>query len=172
MLELEPLCFSSECPSRALFDQIADKWSMMVLAVLDDEPQRFNAIRRRLQGVTQKALTQCLRLARTQRPDSERGDFTLAGRRSVSGDAAGPHVTGATPGTSQMDTGKTAGGHRSKRGFRQHRWRAEGRGQIANPVTSLTRRERLQEVRYWLAAVRERELGPGILCPTRAILSA
>lgn len=61
MLELKPLCFSSECPSRALFDQIADKWSMMVLAVLDDGPQRFNAIRRRLQGVTQKALTQCLR---------------------------------------------------------------------------------------------------------------
>lgn len=61
MLELEPMCFSSECPSRALFDQIADKWSMMVLAVLDDGPQRFNAIRRRLQGVTQKALTQCLR---------------------------------------------------------------------------------------------------------------
>lgn len=61
MLELEPICFSSECPSRALFDQIADKWSMMVLSVLDDGPQRFNAIRRRLQGVTQKALTQCLR---------------------------------------------------------------------------------------------------------------
>jgi DNA-binding HxlR family transcriptional regulator len=61
MLELEPLCFSSECPSRALFDQIADKWSMMVIAVLDEGPQRFNAIRRRLQGVTQKALTQCLR---------------------------------------------------------------------------------------------------------------
>lgn len=61
MLELEPRCFSSECPSRTLFDQIADKWSMMVLTVLDDGPQRFNAIRRRLEGVTQKALTQCLR---------------------------------------------------------------------------------------------------------------
>ncbi|WP_052494960.1 winged helix-turn-helix transcriptional regulator [Cupriavidus basilensis] len=61
MLELKPQCFSSDCPSRALFDQIADKWSMMVLAVLDDGPQRFNAIRRRLEGVTQKALTQCLR---------------------------------------------------------------------------------------------------------------
>jgi DNA-binding HxlR family transcriptional regulator len=61
MLEIEPLCFSSACPSRVLFEQIADKWSMMVLAVLDDGPQRFNAIRRRLQGVTQKALTQCLR---------------------------------------------------------------------------------------------------------------
>jgi DNA-binding HxlR family transcriptional regulator len=61
MLDLEPQCFSSDCPSRSLFDQIADKWSMMVLAVLDDEPLRFNAIKRRLQGVTQKALTQCLR---------------------------------------------------------------------------------------------------------------
>jgi len=61
MLEIEPLCFSSACPSRALFEQISDKWSMMVLVVLDDGPQRFNAIRRRLEGVTQKALTQCLR---------------------------------------------------------------------------------------------------------------
>lgn len=61
MLELKPQCFSSDCPSRALFDQIADKWSMMVMAVLDDGPTRFNAIRRRLEGVTQKALTQCLR---------------------------------------------------------------------------------------------------------------
>lgn len=61
MLELKPQCFSSACPSRALFDQIADKWSMMVLAVLDDGPQRFNAIKRCLEGVTQKALTQSLR---------------------------------------------------------------------------------------------------------------
>jgi len=60
-MELKPQCFSSDCPSRALFDQIADKWSMMVLAVLDDGPHRFNAIKRRLEGVTQKALTQCLR---------------------------------------------------------------------------------------------------------------
>ncbi|MET0264976.1 MAG: helix-turn-helix domain-containing protein [Duganella sp.] len=60
-LPIEPQCFSSECPSRALFDQIADKWSMMVLTVLDEEPHRFNAIKRRLEGITQKALTQCLR---------------------------------------------------------------------------------------------------------------
>ncbi len=53
--------FAADCPSRILFDQIADKWSMMILTVLDDGPQRFNAIRRRLEGVTQKALTQCLR---------------------------------------------------------------------------------------------------------------
>ncbi|GAC1315625.1 MAG: hypothetical protein NVSMB28_00470 [Collimonas sp.] len=49
------------CPSRIMLDQIADKWSMLVLASLRDEPLRFNAIKRRIGGVTQKALTQCLR---------------------------------------------------------------------------------------------------------------
>jgi DNA-binding HxlR family transcriptional regulator len=53
--------FAGNCPSRLLFDQIADKWSMMILAVLDAGPLRFNAIKRQLEGVTQKALTQCLR---------------------------------------------------------------------------------------------------------------
>lgn len=53
--------FAVDCPSRLLFDQIADKWSMMVLTVLDNGPLRFNAIKRQLEGVTQKALTQCLR---------------------------------------------------------------------------------------------------------------
>ena len=53
--------FSADCPSRALFDQVTDKWSMMVLTVLDSGPIRFNAIKRQVQGVTQKALTQCLR---------------------------------------------------------------------------------------------------------------
>ena len=55
------LRFAVNCPSRLLIDQIADKWSMMVLVVLDGGPVRFNAIKRRLEGVTQKALTQCLR---------------------------------------------------------------------------------------------------------------
>ncbi|CAO3431760.1 winged helix-turn-helix transcriptional regulator [Azospirillum endophyticum] len=58
-----PVCqqFDVNCPSRLLFDQIADKWSMMVLSVLDAGPMRFNGIKRHLEGVTQKALTQCLR---------------------------------------------------------------------------------------------------------------
>jgi DNA-binding HxlR family transcriptional regulator len=55
------LIFAVDCPCRILFDQIADKWSMMVLTALDNGPVRFNAIKRRLEGVTQKALTECLR---------------------------------------------------------------------------------------------------------------
>jgi DNA-binding HxlR family transcriptional regulator len=53
--------FSVDRPSRLLLDQIADKWSMMVLTVLDSAPMRFNSIKCHLEGVTQKALTQCLR---------------------------------------------------------------------------------------------------------------
>ncbi len=61
MMECQGQRFSVDCPSRLLFDQIADKWSMMVLTVLDDGPLRFNTVKRQLEGVTQKALTQCLR---------------------------------------------------------------------------------------------------------------
>lgn len=53
--------FSVQSPSRVLFAEIADKWSMMILCVLADEPRRFNDIKRRLEGVSQKSLTQTLR---------------------------------------------------------------------------------------------------------------
>lgn len=53
--------YRSDCPSRAILDQIANKWSMIILAVLCREPRRFNEIRRVIEGITQKALTQTLR---------------------------------------------------------------------------------------------------------------
>jgi len=53
--------FSVDCACRTLFDEIADKWSMMILTVLDEGPHRFNEIKRALEGVSQKSLTQTLR---------------------------------------------------------------------------------------------------------------
>lgn len=52
--------FRADCESRPILDQIGNKWSMMVMGVLD-EPRRFNEIKRRLEGVTQRVLTQTLR---------------------------------------------------------------------------------------------------------------
>lgn len=52
---------AAHCPSRLLLDQIADKWSVLILAALNDGPLRFNEIKRRLEGITQKSLTQGLR---------------------------------------------------------------------------------------------------------------
>ncbi|WP_108125274.1 winged helix-turn-helix transcriptional regulator [Saccharospirillum mangrovi] len=54
-------CFSIDCPNRALFAEIADKWSMMILTVLEEQPRRFNDIKRLLEGISQKSLTQTLR---------------------------------------------------------------------------------------------------------------
>jgi DNA-binding HxlR family transcriptional regulator len=54
------LVFAADCPSRPILDQIADKWSMMAMAVLEN-PTRFNELKRRLDGITQRVLTQTLR---------------------------------------------------------------------------------------------------------------
>ncbi len=51
----------ADCPSRVILDQVAERWSMLVLEVLQNEPQRFNAIARRLDHVTHRVLTQTLR---------------------------------------------------------------------------------------------------------------
>lgn len=46
---------------RALLDQLLDKWTLLILKTLWDGPLRFNAIKNRLDGMTQKTLTQSLR---------------------------------------------------------------------------------------------------------------
>lgn len=46
---------------RALLDQILDKWSLLILDALCHRPRRFSELRRQLDGVTQKSLSQALR---------------------------------------------------------------------------------------------------------------
>jgi DNA-binding HxlR family transcriptional regulator len=53
--------FFADCAARSFFDQVANKWSVMILTVLSEKPTRFNEMRRRLEGITHKALTQALR---------------------------------------------------------------------------------------------------------------
>ena len=55
----EPL--DANCPHRLLIDQVTDKWSVLILTALEEEAMRFNGLKRRLLGVTQKALTASLR---------------------------------------------------------------------------------------------------------------
>ncbi|MCF6428127.1 helix-turn-helix transcriptional regulator [Amycolatopsis tucumanensis] len=46
-----------------MLDALANKWTLLVLSFLrrSDGPVRFNELRRRLEGITQKSLTQTLR---------------------------------------------------------------------------------------------------------------
>ena len=46
---------------RPVLDKIADKWTILILTVLCPRPARFNAIKRRLNGITHKALADALK---------------------------------------------------------------------------------------------------------------
>ena len=46
---------------RPVLDKIADKWTIMILCVLCPKPARFNVIKRRLDGITHKALADALK---------------------------------------------------------------------------------------------------------------
>ena len=54
------LC-ENQISSRLLLNQITDKWSILILPLLCKEPLHFNEIKRNMDGITQKSLTQCLR---------------------------------------------------------------------------------------------------------------
>ncbi|EKK7715528.1 winged helix-turn-helix transcriptional regulator [Cronobacter dublinensis] len=47
--------------TRPVLEQVANKWSVLILTVLCTQPARFNAIKRRLDPITHKALTEALR---------------------------------------------------------------------------------------------------------------
>jgi DNA-binding HxlR family transcriptional regulator len=47
--------------ARVLLGQITDKWSIVIMSKLCQGPVRFNALKRAVSGITQKALTQSLR---------------------------------------------------------------------------------------------------------------
>jgi DNA-binding HxlR family transcriptional regulator len=53
--------YTAECPTRVVLDRIADKWTVLVIGLLVDGPVRFNQLRRRIEGISQKMLTQTLR---------------------------------------------------------------------------------------------------------------
>jgi DNA-binding HxlR family transcriptional regulator len=53
--------YSADCPTRKVLDRIADKWAVLVLGLLSSGPVRFNQLRRQIEGVSQKMLSQTLK---------------------------------------------------------------------------------------------------------------
>ena len=51
-----------QCPTRQVLTRIADKWTMLVITLLaENEKLRFSELRRQIEGISQKMLTQTLR---------------------------------------------------------------------------------------------------------------
>lgn len=56
------LCASAQLLlARPVLEKVSDKWTILILTVLCPEPQRFNEIMRRLDGITHKALSEALK---------------------------------------------------------------------------------------------------------------
>lgn len=49
------------CPIREVLDRVGDTWSLLVIFNLQARPVRFNALRRMIEGISQRMLTVTLR---------------------------------------------------------------------------------------------------------------
>jgi DNA-binding HxlR family transcriptional regulator len=52
---------ASQCPVRDVLDRLGDAWSFLVVLELACGPQRFNALKRQVTGISQRMLTVTLR---------------------------------------------------------------------------------------------------------------
>jgi DNA-binding HxlR family transcriptional regulator len=53
--------YAAQCPTRQLLDRISDKWVVLVLSLLEGGPKRFSVLKREIDGISQKMLSQTLR---------------------------------------------------------------------------------------------------------------
>jgi DNA-binding HxlR family transcriptional regulator len=53
---------AAACPTRQVINRIGDRWSLLVLYALEGGTLRFQELRRTVDGISQKMLTQTLRL--------------------------------------------------------------------------------------------------------------
>lgn len=57
----EPDVFTLNCPTQQVLDVLGNKWSTIVLYCLAYGPHRYGEVQRRIEGISQKVLTQTLR---------------------------------------------------------------------------------------------------------------
>jgi DNA-binding HxlR family transcriptional regulator len=51
----------ADCPGREIFNHLTSRWGFLVLLALADGPLRFHAVRDRVEGVSEKVLSETLR---------------------------------------------------------------------------------------------------------------
>ncbi len=56
-----PNAYAADCPTRQILDRVGDKWAVLILLLVRNEPMRFNALRRTIEGISQKMLSQVLK---------------------------------------------------------------------------------------------------------------
>ena len=56
-----PNAYCATCPTRLVLDRVGDKWAVLTLGMLERETLRFNTLRRRIEGISQKMLSLTLK---------------------------------------------------------------------------------------------------------------
>ncbi|WP_433668925.1 winged helix-turn-helix transcriptional regulator [Nocardia sp. CA-136227] len=57
---LEADVFARNCASRPVLQDVASRWGVLALAALREGPYRFSALRRRVDGISERMLSQTL----------------------------------------------------------------------------------------------------------------
>jgi len=52
---------AASCPTRAILNRVGDQWSLLVIFTLEEGALRFGALRKKIEGVSPRVLTQTLR---------------------------------------------------------------------------------------------------------------
>jgi DNA-binding HxlR family transcriptional regulator len=53
--------YNGDCPTRQILDRIGDKWTALIIGLLDEKTMRFSELQHSIGGISQKMLTQTLR---------------------------------------------------------------------------------------------------------------
>ena len=54
--------YQQHCPARLFFEKIADKWVLLIINILARETQHFNLLKKSIQGISPKVLSQKLKM--------------------------------------------------------------------------------------------------------------
>jgi Predicted transcriptional regulators len=54
--------FADDCPSRVVLNHVANRWGTLIVTSLHEGPMRFHQIRDNIGGISEKMLSQSLRL--------------------------------------------------------------------------------------------------------------
>ncbi len=65
------------CPSRAVLEHVTSRWGALTLAALTSEPARFGELRRSIDGISEKMLSQTLKSLESDRLVERRVRSTL-----------------------------------------------------------------------------------------------
>jgi DNA-binding HxlR family transcriptional regulator len=107
---------ASRCLAREILERVGDKWSLQVIFHLGEGPRRFTALRRGIDGISQRMLTVTLRglerdgvISRTMYPVMPpRVDYELTPLGGTLLDAVGALIEWADQHVTEVDAARQA----------------------------------------------------------------